>query len=294
MRCLRDFLILQGIRGIGKRTINKKYVTAMSQGASIEAVLSNRYSDEQIKAAAERAELVIEKLSAINDVKAITVLDEDYPAQLRVMEEKAPPLIYVKGNSGVLNQPGVAIVGMREPSEHSIKVEPRLVKKVLQLSDSAVIVSGLAIGCDTIAHATTVREHRNTVAVLPSGIEIVTPASNRKLAEAILETDGCLLSEYEPWTKANEFSFVERDSLIAAISQYVIAIEFSKNSGTMHTMNAAISYRRKIGCYSPKNCSLGLYEGNVEMIENKEAVALRDTEDLVSFLGSSVGEDKII
>ena len=102
---------------------------------------------------------------------------EDY-----VMGDKRPLILYVKGDAKALSAPNIAVVGTRHPSEWSQKVEMRLVKKILELSDR-VVVSGLALGCDKIAHETTVLEEKATIAVLPSGVNIITPASHKNLAK---------------------------------------------------------------------------------------------------------------
>ena len=75
--------------------------------------------------------------------------------------------------------------------------------------------------------------------------------------------------------------------MIAAMSEGVIAIECSKKSGTMHTVDAGVEYGRKIGCYMAKDMALGEYDGNVDMVERKGAAPLYDTEELSEFLRSS-------
>lgn len=123
-------------------------------------------------------------------------------------------------------------------------------KNIVSTSDKAV-VSGLAFGCDKIAHQTTVDENKITVAVLPSGVDNVSPASNKNLAEKIIETGGCLISEYEPETKVRRGNYVERDRIVAAFSDAVFVVECGVESGTMHTVNFAKEYKRQIYSYLP-------------------------------------------
>ena len=283
MKYLKELLLLKQIRGIGKQRINTKYLQFIESG--IEEVLRGERSEMELSLAKERADALYEKIIGCNALTAITIFDEEYPEPLKIMKAKTPPIIYVRGNASVIR--GIAVVGTRQPSEHSVKVERKLVKKILDISTDATIISGLAIGCDKIAHEVTVENKRRTVAVLPSGVMNVTPASHRELAERILQEDGCLLSEYEPWEGANRYTFVDRDAVIAAMSEGVIAIECSKKSGTMHTVDAGVEYGRKIGCYMPKDMALGEYDGNVDMVERKGAVPLYDTEELSEFLRSS-------
>ena len=86
-------------------------------------------------------------------------------------------------------------------------------KSILNTSDRAII-SGLALGCDKIAHETTIEENKITIAVLPSGLNNITPPSHIKLAEKIIETDGCLLTEYEPNKKAFKGTFIKEIILL--------------------------------------------------------------------------------
>lgn len=109
------------------------------------------------------------------------------------MAEKSRIVLYIKGNAKALTNPNIAVV-----------------------------VSGLALGCDKIAHEATVDKGKATIAVLPSGVNIVTPASHKNLAKSILATGGCLISEYEPNVKANRSYFVERDAIVAALSDVTL------------------------------------------------------------------------
>ncbi len=98
---------------------------------------------------------------------------------------------------------------------------------------------GLALGCDKIAHETAVNLGKKTIGVLPSGVNVITPAANKGLAERIIETGGCLISEYEPDAGVTKATYVERDAVIAALSDATVVIECGVRSGTMHTVDAA-------------------------------------------------------
>lgn len=127
----------------------------------------------------------------------ITIFYDEYPEKLKDLQDKKPVILYAKWDITVLSQPNIAIVGTRKLSEWSMKIEGRLVQKILDLSER-VIVSGLALGYDKIAHQSTVLAGKKTVAVLSSEVNVITPASHKRLADSIIETGGCLLSEYEP------------------------------------------------------------------------------------------------
>ena len=126
----------------------------------------------------------------------------------------------------------------------------------------------MALGCDKLAHQTTVDENKSTIAILPSGVEVITPASNKKLAENILENGGCLVSEYEPNAKAFRRTYVERDQIVAAFSDAILVVECGVKSGTMHTVDAAKKFDRQIFSYLPKDISNDSFSGNKFILEN--------------------------
>ena len=97
----------------------------------------------------------------------------------------------------------------------------------------------------------------------------------------ILEED---VKEYQLNAPATKWIYVERDSLIAALSETTIVAECGVNSGTMHTVKAAVGLRRKIACYIPEDISRGKYDGNLYMLDNLGAIPLKDTEDLRKLL----------
>lgn len=290
MNKLREILFLKSVKGIGKAKIYRKYWHYLEKGMNMDELEKSVASEESgldvsdISSARETAERLYESLINEPDINIITAFDDEYPERLNVMGDKRPLILYVKGDTKALNAPNIAVVGTRHPSEWSQKVEMRLVKKILELSDR-VIVSGLALGCDKIAHETTVLEGKATIAVLPSGVNIITPASHKNLAKSILQTGGCLVSEYEPNLKADKSFFVERDAIVAALSDITMVVQCDIKSGTMHTVDAAFKYKRTLSCYYPSNTE-GEYAGNEFMVKNKKAVKISDTVDLIKLFAS--------
>ena len=284
-----ELLFLKQIKGLGTITINRKYrvplntVSGLDECVKLVREISPQISIKELDRARREAEKRHQFVSGRKDIQVMTIFDDDYHDGFRSMGDKRPPIIYAKGNVEALQDESVAIVGTRKPSEWSAIVEKNLVKKMLEQKDP-VIVSGLALGCDTIAHEMALQERARTIAVLPCGFEVATPIENRPLAERIVSHGGCLISEYEPYDLATKYTFVERDAIIAAQSDAVIAIECGLRSGTMHTMEAAYDMKIDIGCYYPDDMSKGRYEGNAYLIENLYAMKISDTDDLIKFL----------
>ena len=226
----------------------------------------------------------MEEIRIASDVEVITIFSDRYPKKLFGLGSAAPLILYTKGDLEALNNNCIAIIGTRKPSVHSEKVEQNLVSKIIELDSKKTIVSGLANGCDEIAHRTTLQNNGITVAVLPSGVKNIVPAKNRNLAEAIVSNKGCLISEYPVNADATRGSFIERDGLIAALADTTVVMECGINSGTMHTVHKAAELKKSIACYWPNDFSKGSYDGNVYMIEKMGAKPLRNTEELKKLL----------
>lgn len=281
--------VLRNIKGVGKSAFYKKYFEALKNIDSIEKLKSlilkneSRITSLDVEEAVRIAEALCDGYKRFTDIKIITVYDKEYPQRLNVMGNKRPQVLYVKGNLEALNKDNIAVIGTRTPSELSKREEERLVSGILQHSDR-VVVSGLALGCDSIAHKTVVNDNRITIAVLPCGVNNIVPASNRKLAEDILKSNGCLVSEYEPNAAATKYMFVERDEIVAALSDITFVVECGMNSGTMHTARAALEFCRKLACFYPNGDVDGQFAGNEYLIDGKQAYKVIGIDDLIKLL----------
>jgi len=281
MEKFKEILLLKNLKRVGKVTIYKKYWNLLKNSKNLDDLIIKLESDftkEEIlkakKSALDTYEYVID-----SDIHVITVFDRAYPQKLLDMENKRPLILYVKGNLEALTKTNIAVIGTRKPSRNSQNFEENLVKNILNNQDIA-IVSGLALGCDKIAHQTTVDLNKATIAVLPSGVNVIKPASNKKLAKDIIDGGGCLISEYEPNAKVFRGNYVERDNIVAAFSDATLVIECGIKSGTMHTVNAAEKYKRQIFAYLPESYSKDTYDGNEFILNNKNSILVRNVHDL--------------
>ena len=271
MNKFKEILLLKNLRGIGKVKIYKNYWNILNNSENIDDLISimltkSNFSKEDLEKAKNTSEELYDYVNH-SDIKVITVFDENYPKQLMKMGNKRPLILYVKGNLEALTRPNIAVIGTRKPSKPSQEFEKELVKAIIDTSDR-VIVSGLALGCDKIAHQTTVDENKATIAVLPSGVDVIKPAKHKKLASEIIETGGCLVSEYEPNKSAFKSTYVERDQIVAALSDEVFVVECGVKSGTMHTVDAAKKFNKQIFSFLPKDITNGTYDGNKFILEN--------------------------
>lgn len=289
MKKYMELLFLKQFKGLGNSSINRKYIPLLENIDGIEECIKlvekkeQKYSHIDIEKARQIAEGKYKKNIDDLDINIITIFDEEYPEHFHDLKDKKPIILYIKGDVGVLKEKSIAIVGTRKPSKWSEKVESKLVQKIIELTNR-VIISGLALGCDRIAHESTVSIGEKTIAVLPSGVNVITPASQKKLAEKIVKNNGCLISEYEPDAKVTRSTYVERDALIAALADSTLVIECGVKSGTMHTVNAAEKIDRILACYYTDEVGKGNYEGNKYMLSEKGAIKVSDTDELVVFL----------
>ncbi|HHQ2449557.1 TPA: DNA-processing protein DprA, partial [Raoultella ornithinolytica] len=149
---------------------------------------------------------------------------------------KPPPFLYCKGNLNLLdNRLSLAVVGTRENTPKGETITIKTIQKFATYGFT--IVSGLALGIDTIAHRAALDAKTPTISVLVD-VESISPASNRELAKEILDEGGLLVAENAPGTKAIPAFFAKRDRIQAGLSTAVFAIETSIDGGTMHAVKS--------------------------------------------------------
>lgn len=293
---LKEILFLKNLKGVGKSAINSKYMSILKESDDFydlvsEVELTSKFDTSEIKIAMDKAENAYDELFN-SDINVITAFDEKYPEKLKIMGNKKPPLLYIKGNIDALDKPNISIIGTRKPLAQSQEFERELVKNILNSTDK-VIISGLALGCDKIAHQTTVDENKYTIAVLPSGVNVIKPAKHKKLAQDIIDTGGCLVSEYDPNATVYKSTYVERDRIVAAFSDATFVVECGIKSGTMHTVNFAKEYNRQLFCYLPQDRPNESYDGNRFILKNNnDAIKVENIEKFLNDLKNASIDNK--
>ena len=177
-------------------------------------------------------------------IRILKIEDKNYPKLLKEIKD-APKVLYYRGELNPGDQ-CFAIVGTRRCSDYGKQVALEMAGDLAEAG--LIIVSGLAPGIDTFAHTATVERKKRTIAVLGTGIDEKTiyPQSNLKLAQRILETGGCLISEYPPGTPGSKFTFPQRNRIISGLSLGVLVVEAKEKSGALITANWAKKQGRKI------------------------------------------------
>lgn len=179
------------------------------------------------------------------EIKTINIKDKNYPEILKKIKNPPENLFFI-GSLPRTDEKSFAIVGTRMYSSYGKQIATEIAG---DLSEAGLtIVSGLAPGIDTFSHQAVVERKKRTIAVLGTGLdkESIYPQSNLRLAEKILETGGCLISEYPPGTRGTNFTFPQRNRIISGLSLGVLVIEAKIKSGSLITADWAQKQKRKI------------------------------------------------
>jgi len=214
------------------------------------------------------------------NIQVITILDLLFPNKLKNIPN--PPIIlFVKGNAFLLQDPfSVAVVGTREPSQYGSEFAKKLSADLAK--QGIVIVSGLALGCDTQAHLGCLSSNGKTIAVMAHGLEYIFPTENISLAEEILEKGGCLISEYAPSIKPKSSQFIQRNRIQSGLSQATLIIECKKKSGTMTTAKHSIEQKRLLYCLQGEsNGNMTHFEGNNLLIHKEGAIPVDPNNEML-------------
>jgi DNA processing protein len=191
-------------------------------------------TEEGILEMLEKAEGIIEQTCSVNRGSVLNY--SEFPNSLRMMDDP-PLLLHCLGNTSLIGMPGTAVIGTREPTSYGEKAAHQFGGILTQ--HNQVVVSGLALGCDTGGHLGCLNKNGKTIAVLAHGLDSIYPSQNRDLAKRILSANGLLVSEYSFGTSVRAPYFVERDRLQAGLSNQVIVVETGIKGGTLHTVGFA-------------------------------------------------------
>jgi DNA processing protein len=209
------------------------------EGSGIQALSAQALATGQ---SAEFAREAIARAAA-SDATLVSMDDPSYPPRLKEIYD--PPLVlYVRGNPDVLTQPGIAVVGTRHPTPYGSGMAERLSCDLA--AQGLVIISGMARGVDTASHRGAISAKGKTIAVFGTGVDVIYPKENSRLAEQIVALEGALISEFPLGTAAFPQNFPIRNRILSGMSIGVLVLEAGEYSGTRITARCALEQNRDV------------------------------------------------
>lgn len=275
---LFNVITLQNVHNINRR----KCINFLLNGIEFKEIIKIfSIGEDDISRAKRIAGKIIEDCNNYN-IGILSIFDQNYPESVKKIVD-VPLVLYYKGNFDNTENK-IAIVGTRIPLKDSVKKTFYITRELI--NDNFAIVSGLALGIDTVAHEVCLRYNKYTIAILPSPINNIYPKQNEKLAMDIIDKGGCIISEYAPGKHIEKFFFVQRDRLQAALSSAVIVIETDKNGGAMHTARFCKNYNKVLFCVKPPddieyNKNKENFSGNIKLLRDNYTCQIDGSKDIL-------------
>ena len=179
----------------------------------------------------------------IGKIKVQSIVSNAYASVLTEVIG-APKSLFVAGELPSERIPTVAIIGTRRPSSYGIEQTERFAGALAKAG--VIVVSGLALGVDSIAHKAALDNGGITLAVLANGLHRIYPATHIGLAEQIVQRGGAIISEYELGEEPRKYSFLARNRIVSGVSDAVLVVEAADRSGTFSTVSHAISQNKEV------------------------------------------------
>ena len=256
----------------------------------IENIINDKKTMQEItfKVSSNFIECYLKNLQQKN-IFCLTIISNEYPNELKDIYQP-PFVLYCKGDISILKEDGIAVVGTRTPTAYGKNITEQFVKGLV-LNDF-VIISGLAMGVDTIAHKTALSNKGKTIAVLGGGFDHIYPAFNYDLSKQV-EKNGLLISEYSPSIKPALYTFPFRNRIIAGLAKGVLITEAGEKSGALHTKEYALENGKEVFAV-PGNINSAMSKGTNRLIRTLQGSCVLSFEDIVNKFKDSVKKENAI
>lgn len=252
----------------------KKQNLVKLSGIGFKTANQIRLTDELIKGAELEYKFCIE-----NNYSIHCVTDNNYPNRLKNCFD-APILLFQKGSLDFTNQKTIAIIGTRNATDFGKKFAQQIIEELAVYNP--IIVSGLALGIDTIAHKAALKNNLNTVAILAHGLDRTYPHSNTKLASEISK-QGCLLTEFKQKTNPDASNFPMRNRIVAGLCDAVLVVESFEKGGALITAKYAFEYNREVFAVPGKPSDLS-FAGCNKLIKQNIAQLITSSDEIIEGL----------
>jgi DNA processing protein len=214
-------------------------------------------------------------------IRPLFITDADYPQRLLHCYD-APTLLFYRGAANLNASRIISIIGTRNNSDYGRYITEKLVKDLEGLG--VLIVSGLALGIDTLAHKAAMNHELPTIGVLAHGLDKLYPLQNLPLAKEMMKQGGGLLTEFTSHTQPDKHHFPARNRIVAGMSDATIVIETNIKGGSMITAELANSYNKDVFAY-PGKVTDSKSAGCNYLIRSNKAMLLTDAQELIGMMG---------
>ena len=260
----------------------KRILDAMSGLKSASQIFSMTLTDlEGLRFPASAAQFIFDgKARAAAEAEWVRVVAQgativsfacpQYPERLKEIYDP-PPVLWVRGDASLLSRPSIAVVGTRHPTPYGSGIAELLSRDLA--ARQLLIVSGMARGIDSCAHRGALAARRPTVTVWGTGIDVVYPKENKKLAEEILALGGAIVSEVPMGTFPAPQNFPRRNRILSGLSVAVLVVEASENSGTRVTARCAADQNRDLFAVPGNVTNKGSWTPNTLIKQGAKLVA---------------------
>ena len=236
------------------------------------------YRQEALRRATEEIEFITK-----NKIKAISWGSEDYPTRLAQCGD-APQILYQYGNCNLNAQKFVAIVGTRNATKYGRDLTNELVRTLATSNPDTIIISGLAYGIDIAAHKAALEYGLSTIGVVAHGLDRIYPHVHRQYASQMIQSGGAIVTEYLSKTTPDPQNFVQRNRIVAGMSDVVVIVESATKGGSLITANIANDYNRDVMAF-PGRIGDKTSEGCNKLIRQHKAEIITSAEDLINLMG---------
>ncbi len=216
-------------------------------------------------------------------IKSFSMTDDDYPSRLTDID-RAPMTLYRLGEANLDAEDMMSIVGTRHSTSYGTRYVGKLVEDLASYFPEMVIVSGLALGIDSAAHEAALKSSLPTIAVVAHGLNTIYPAVNRDLARRIVASGGAILSEYPSGVTPYRSRFLERNRIVATMTDAVLVAESADKGGAMSTAAVASSYGRELLAL-PGRIGDEMSAGCNRLIRSQKALMAGSATEIMAMLG---------
>lgn len=289
---MRYWVWLAQVFGAGSTKLLSFLPDAESPQEICEAVRGSRQAELSVQQRTESRRFTLDDADRIvhfcrsSGIELLPINSSRYPGVLRSIPSP-PVLLTACGNTELLDNPlSLAVVGTRHPSPYTERVTSAMVGPLAQ--QGFTIVSGFAIGVDSIAHRAALDNGGSTIAVLGCGVNVDYPRGNDVLRSRMISSGkGLLLSEYLPGTQAYPANFPRRNRILSGLSYATAVMEAAMRSGSLLTAQCAVEQGRYLYCVPPADLFDDRYSGVIPLLRDG-AIPLMNYKDILLAFYSKV------